>query len=379
MSQIQRDRPQGFSYLPARVASNRSALGTLSVIREAQKPAPWNVTLNEVIPISTTVVQFHRLTRSQAQITDESDADEFLEDAYGVNLRLSRHATSRREGPLVSHVRASVGPLTIDEVYTAGRLEVRPDPMDKVVVTWPSAGRIASHCDGLDMEATAGDIALLAQPHLPFRADAEELRVTAVLLDPALVAGVATGLPASQAPLPIRFSSLEPIDAMSARTWKKTVSYVEDLLAADVVTSPLVLGHACRLLAAVTLRTFPNGAVSEATPHDRTDHKPVLLRRAMDFIDANVGRDIGLAEIAEAVHVTPRAVQYMFRRHLETTPLQYLRRLRLHYAHQDLISADRQNTTVTEVAARWGFAHTGRFAVLYRHTYGQSPHTTLRG
>ena len=29
-------------------------------------------------------------------------------------------------------------------------------------------------------------------------------------------------------------------------------------------------------------------------------------------------------------------------------------------------------------AQRWGFAHTGRFAVLYRQTYGQSPHTTLR-
>ncbi|WP_156763149.1 AraC family transcriptional regulator, partial [Mycobacterium sp. E787] len=33
---------------------------------------------------------------------------------------------------------------------------------------------------------------------------------------------------------------------------------------------------------------------------------------------------------------------------------------------------------VTQIAARWGFAHTGRFAVLYRQTYGQSPHATLK-
>ena len=33
--------------------------------------------------------------------------------------------------------------------------------------------------------------------------------------------------------------------------------------------------------------------------------------------------------------------------------------------------------TVTEIAQRWGFLHTGRFAVLYRQIYGRSPHTTL--
>jgi transcriptional regulator GlxA family with amidase domain len=149
-------------------------------------------------------------------------------------------------------------------------------------------------------------------------------------------------------------------------------------LADDAIATPLVLGHACRLLAAVTLSVFPNTASCSPTPADRNDHQPVLLRRAMEYIDANVANDIGLGDIAEAVHVTPRAVQYMFRRHLETTPLQYLRRLRLHHAHQDLQRTDRNHATVTEIAARWGFAHTGRFAVLYRQTYGQSPHTTLR-
>jgi transcriptional regulator GlxA family with amidase domain len=96
-------------------------------------------------------------------------------------------------------------------------------------------------------------------------------------------------------------------------------------------------------------------------------------------MDANATSDIGLSDIADAVHVTPRAVQYMFRRYLEITPLQYLRRLRLHYAHQELLAGDPMHNTVTDISARWGFAHTGRFAVLYRQTYGQSPHSTLRG
>jgi AraC-like DNA-binding protein len=56
----------------------------------------------------------------------------------------------------------------------------------------------------------------------------------------------------------------------------------------------------------------------------------------------------------------------------------YLRRVRLDHVHRDLRKGDRGSTTVTATAARWGFAHTGRFAVLYRETYGQSPHVTLR-
>ena len=68
----------------------------------------------------------------------------------------------------------------------------------------------------------------------------------------------------------------------------------------------------------------------------------------------------------------------MFRRHLGTTPTQYMRRVRLHYAHQDLMTGDRVHNTVAAIAAKWGFAHTGRFAVQYRQTYGRSPHSTLR-
>jgi AraC-like DNA-binding protein len=71
-------------------------------------------------------------------------------------------------------------------------------------------------------------------------------------------------------------------------------------------------------------------------------------------------------------------VQYLFRRQLDSTPTEYVRRVRLHRAHQELLAADRVSATVTEIAQRWGFAHTGRFAVLYRQTYGQSPHTTLK-
>ncbi|WP_067779286.1 helix-turn-helix transcriptional regulator [Nocardia amikacinitolerans] len=77
-------------------------------------------------------------------------------------------------------------------------------------------------------------------------------------------------------------------------------------------------------------------------------------------------------------HVTIRAVQLAFRKHLDTTPMGYLRKVRLAGAHEQLLAASPDDGhTVTGVAAAWGFAHPGRFASSYRQAYGVAPQTTL--
>jgi transcriptional regulator GlxA family with amidase domain len=107
--------------------------------------------------------------------------------------------------------------------------------------------------------------------------------------------------------------------------------------------------------------------------------QPKLLRGAIAFIHDNAHRDIGLTDIASALNVTPRSVQYAFRRHLNTTPLEYLRRVRLAHAHHDLLAADPAVDTVMDIAGRWGFGHAGRFSMVYKRTFGTPPSKTLRG
>src|SRR3954466_587721 len=105
---------------------------------------------------------------------------------------------------------------------------------------------------------------------------------------------------------------------------------------------------------------------------------PPILRNAVAFIQENADADIGLEDIAAAVNVSPRSVQYAFRRNLGTTPLEYLRRVRLDRAHRDLKAADPSVDTVTAIAYRWGFAHAGRFSIAYREAFGMPPSRTLR-
>jgi transcriptional regulator GlxA family with amidase domain len=120
------------------------------------------------------------------------------------------------------------------------------------------------------------------------------------------------------------------------------------------------------------------GSPFDSEPAGRGQEWPPVLRRAMVFIHENAHADIGLHEIAAAVNVTPRALQYGFRRHLNTTPLEYLRHIRLHRAHRDLEAADPAVDTVNAIAGRWGFAHAGRFSVTYKRLFGTAPSTTLR-
>ncbi|PXX11908.1 helix-turn-helix transcriptional regulator [Mycolicibacterium moriokaense] len=106
--------------------------------------------------------------------------------------------------------------------------------------------------------------------------------------------------------------------------------------------------------------------------------QPQTLRRAIAFIDDNAHLDIRLTDIAAAIGVTPRTVQYTFRRHLGSTPLGYLRRVRLQRAHRDLQAAKPNVDTVMAIADRWRFGHPGRFSRVYKEAFGTSPSSTLR-
>lgn len=82
-------------------------------------------------------------------------------------------------------------------------------------------------------------------------------------------------------------------------------------------------------------------------------------------------------EIAAAVGVSQRTLEYAFRDAFGVTPLQFIRRQRMNGAHRDLRIHDRTTTTVASVAEKWGFTEPGRFAIDYRRIFGRSPSVTL--
>ena len=125
--------------------------------------------------------------------------------------------------------------------------------------------------------------------------------------------------------------------------------------------------------------------ILENVPHRLIDrlHRPPLdapprhVRRAVEYMRANLHLPLTIADIAEMVGVSSRLLQLGFRRIHGTTPAGYLRRIRLEAAHHEL-SRPENLLPVSEVAMKWGFTHMGRFASLYRSAFGLYPSDTVR-
>jgi transcriptional regulator GlxA family with amidase domain len=199
------------------------------------------------------------------------------------------------------------------------------------------------------------------------------------VIDPALPGQFAAAAP-GRAEQPVRFTGYDAISLKAAQAWRRTSAYARDTMLdlPDTAATRLVVSSVVRLLVTAALAAFPNNALTEPTIEDRHDGHVATLRRAVAFIDDNAHRDITIADIAAAAHVTVRAVQLAFRRHMDTTPMTYLRRVRLDHAHRELTAADPTEQTVTGIAYRWGFPSPSRFAAYYRDVYGVLPGHTLR-
>jgi AraC-like DNA-binding protein len=104
---------------------------------------------------------------------------------------------------------------------------------------------------------------------------------------------------------------------------------------------------------------------------------PRAVKRAIDYIHANLQSAITLDELVAAAGVAGRTLFKHFRDFKGTSPMRYLRNARLSQVREILQGADR-DTRVADVALSWGFSHLGRFSVDYRRRYGETPTATMR-
>lgn len=230
-------------------------------------------------------------------------------------------------------------------------------------------GRVEVESDGSILRAGPGDVFRVAAANSAYISRFDRLRVQLITVHPAALTEAAQ----SDVHL-IGHSLTTPV---LARQFGAVVDYIDRTLfgAPGAVHNALLIGAATRLLAGAVVTTFPQQ--TDEPPTRPTDRNPAVIRRAVAFLEEHAHDDIGLAEIAAAAGVTPRAVQFAFRRHLDTTPTAYLRKVRLHRAHEDLVAGEPTRDSVAATAERWGFGNPGRFAAAYRDAFGCSPRETL--
>jgi len=145
----------------------------------------------------------------------------------------------------------------------------------------------------------------------------------------------------------------------------------------NLVESPLFAAQVEQVVIATLLLCQPSNYYDRLTS-GVPSIAPYFVKRAEGFIDENAHQPLTIGDIVEHVGVSTRSLFEGFRRFRSTTPMQYLKDVRMQRVRDELLRSSREATTVTEIAVRWGFLHLGHFAVDYKRYFGESPSMTLK-
>jgi len=107
-------------------------------------------------------------------------------------------------------------------------------------------------------------------------------------------------------------------------------------------------------------------------------HRTKVMRRLEEVLRADFEGPLYMDDLCKAIGASYRTLLACCREHLGMGPKRYLLLRRMHLARRALSRGDPEKTSVTEIATQYGFWELGRFSVVYRSMFGESPSTTLR-
>ena len=133
-----------------------------------------------------------------------------------------------------------------------------------------------------------------------------------------------------------------------------------ELRAPDAHSPLLSEGLALELLA----------TVARAAGRERGSSRPGWLERAEECLRAGFSRGWTLDALSREVEVEPTRLVRAFRRHLDTTPADYLRHLRVEEARRLLLDTERP---VADIALETGFTDQSHLTRVFRRSLGETP------
>ena len=102
-----------------------------------------------------------------------------------------------------------------------------------------------------------------------------------------------------------------------------------------------------------------------------------VVRRAEHYLQECGDPSVRIEDLCTAACTSLSRLERAFRETFGVGPRRYLTLRRLAAVRRELLRRGEQ-TSVTEVATRWGFFHLGRFSQDYKTLFGETPSQTLR-
>jgi AraC family ethanolamine operon transcriptional activator len=106
------------------------------------------------------------------------------------------------------------------------------------------------------------------------------------------------------------------------------------------------------------------------------ERRKKLVDRACELMLGHADEPLSILEVCSRVGTSRRKLNYCFQDVLGTSPVKYLRSLRLNGVRRALRQAS-PGVTVQDIASHWGFWHMGQFSQDYKQMFNELPSTSL--
>jgi AraC-like DNA-binding protein len=176
-----------------------------------------------------------------------------------------------------------------------------------------------------------------------------------------------------------------PRNRISAQLPSATMARLRRLHAAVIQlgsTAPEIISNidAAKGLEASLIETFFDCLSSDELDEDQSARRQhfAILRKLHDLAQENPEEPLYISDVCRILRVPKRTLQYSCNEQLGMSPKKYLTLRRLHLVHQALQRGSEGGHSVSDIAMRFGFWELGRFAIVYRTIYGETPSATLR-
>jgi AraC family transcriptional regulator len=162
----------------------------------------------------------------------------------------------------------------------------------------------------------------------------------------------------------------QPLQPLTDRRLQTTLAAITSELTSGAAGWREVIAASINQLAVYLLRNHVNVRRSDEIELSRVGIVDRRLRRAIEFMHDNCGRELSLHEIADAAYLSEFHFARLFKKITGATPHTYLAALRLEKARRLLAETD---LPVGEVGARVGYTSQSHFSKVFREATELTP------
>ena len=222
-------------------------------------------------------------------------------------------------------------------------------------LTYVDQGQIHSVADGTDLLLQRGDLVLYApgQWHMQYADMTEAPRFVTVTFH-------ASGADFSSL-VNRRFTLSQDLTALLQKCLREQERMGD--LSQDIIMASLEL----LLLLLVQRQTAPPQALK--TPYALHSENEII-RRAQQYVSAHIREKLSVPLVARKVDVSPSYLTALFHKHLEISPGEYIRRVKLQES-KHLIREGKLN--FTEIAAALNYSTVHHFSRQFKEKFGITP------